>query len=343
MGRGAKSGLALLATFVPYTGAETTQHPSLCERCDGDGAKAVFHRAQNGGILAQCVFGWLSIVACLAVLAVSYAHGKDRRSLRARIITGLIVANLVFSVGMSIPVAMTVCREDGSWGPISSREDWTTTTHAIAIGLIYAGKYWTIAYETFIVVASVVSLRSGSMNIRRGVEIAAHVACFIIFAVIFGLFVAAALPFLTADYHRRRTDPHVHELQLRYQAYERRTLDGWIAFFSAFVLVWLFQRLNLHRLMIEWDAAQIAAEDDWNRDLWNTRDSSVRDERKRKQQLLDLQKLSYLEVAKPLEPYVYVRCPHPTALPSVGPYLSRTRAQLCFKFLTSPRLPVPWC
>ena len=51
-----------------------------------------------------------------------------------------------------------------------------------------------------------------------------------------------------------------------------------------------------------WSRGLLDAEQDWNRDLWNTGDQAVRDQRDRKRLLLDKIKDAYLETAKPLEP-----------------------------------------
>ena len=95
-----------IGTGITYSAATTapatvpTVHPSLTsERCDGDGGRAVYQRTQNAAKWATAVFGGLSILASLAVLAVTYAYGKDRRSLRDRIVVGLFLANIAFSIG----------------------------------------------------------------------------------------------------------------------------------------------------------------------------------------------------------------------------------------------------
>ena len=87
-------------TYSAATTASATVHPSpTSERCDGDGGRAVFERTQIRAKWTTAVFGWLSILASLAVLAVTYAYGKDRRSLRDRIVVGLFLANIAFSIG----------------------------------------------------------------------------------------------------------------------------------------------------------------------------------------------------------------------------------------------------
>ena len=80
----------------------------------------------------------------------------------------------------------------------------------------------------------------------------------------------------------------------------------WLGAFGIVILLWIQQQLCLRRLMREWDQGLADAEQDWNRDLWNTGDQAAQDARDRKRLLLDKQKEAYLEVVQPLAPYVYV-------------------------------------
>ena len=60
-------------------------------------------RLNNRWVYATAVFGALSVVGSLAVLAVGYGYNKDRRSHRDRILAGMFLANLLFSLGNAIP------------------------------------------------------------------------------------------------------------------------------------------------------------------------------------------------------------------------------------------------
>ena len=82
-------------------------------------------------------------------------------------------------------------------------------------------------------------------------------------------------------------------------------MDGWVVLFVIFVAMWAYLNWQLRLFKQAWTAAQSEAVDDWNRDLWNTSEPAVRDERERKQQLLNLQKQSCEEVVEPLGPYVW--------------------------------------
>ena len=63
-------------------------------------------RLTNNWVYATAVFGVLSVVGSLAVLAVGYGYNKDRRSYRDRILAGMFLANLLFSLGNVIPYSL---------------------------------------------------------------------------------------------------------------------------------------------------------------------------------------------------------------------------------------------
>ena len=223
-----------IASIPHVAGAETTHttRPSTRHgRCDGGGAYAEAHETQNRLVWVRCVFAWLSVLVCLAVLSVGYAHGKDRRSLRNRIVVGLFLANAFFSLGLMVPTRAYVCEENGAW--VESALD-TARNHAGLIGFVYAGKYWTVTYEVFIVLASVASLRSGSVNISRRAEIAGHTVCFLTFVITYGIFFGTALPILTYVYTNPKWDSAQTDAFKEYQALQRGLLDGWIVFFVIF-------------------------------------------------------------------------------------------------------------
>ena len=55
--------------------------------------------------IVQVVIGTVSILGCLAVLAVIYGYNRDRRSLRDRILLGMFGSNLIFSLFYVIPTS----------------------------------------------------------------------------------------------------------------------------------------------------------------------------------------------------------------------------------------------
>ena len=63
-------------------------------------------RLTNNWVYATVVIRVLSVVGSLAVLAVGYGYNKDRRSHRDRILAGMFLANLLFSLGNVIPYSL---------------------------------------------------------------------------------------------------------------------------------------------------------------------------------------------------------------------------------------------
>jgi len=283
-------------TAVSESGDDDAHLNEDCGAGETEGV-AEYWRSYNGVIYATVVFGWLSILACLAVLAVSYAHGKGRRSLRARIIAGLFVSNLVFSIGIANP-NVYVC-QSGTYTQVVG-----PTTEVGLKALLYGGKMGMMAYELFIVVTSIAMLRSGTINMPRAYEILGHAICFAVGLTVFVFFVLKAGPQWEAA--QGWQTPEELEAEVRWSAIGKDLMDGWVVLFGIFILLWVGLRFQLHMLTKEWGAVVAETKEEWqHEDRWIAPDTAVHDARDRKQQLMDLQKQSYREVVMPLAPYVW--------------------------------------
>jgi hypothetical protein len=64
---------------------------TICVPCPDEVA------AINRIVFAITVVGYVSVVACLLVILIIVAYGNDRRSMRDRIVIGLMIANAIFS------------------------------------------------------------------------------------------------------------------------------------------------------------------------------------------------------------------------------------------------------
>jgi hypothetical protein len=82
---------ALLATNLIF---------KACQHC----SDSVY--AYNRIVLATSIAGGVSILPCIVVILVILAYGKDIMYLRSRIIIGLMISNIVYSIANAIPVAM---------------------------------------------------------------------------------------------------------------------------------------------------------------------------------------------------------------------------------------------
>lgn len=58
----------------------------------------------NRIVLITSVVGGISVVACVLVILLIVAHGRDRISMQARVILGLMVSNAMYSIGNTFPV-----------------------------------------------------------------------------------------------------------------------------------------------------------------------------------------------------------------------------------------------
>ena len=63
----------------------------------------------NRMAVATAVFGCLSVVVCLCVLAVILGYKKDRYAFRERILFGLMCANIVYAAANIAPVWYSMC------------------------------------------------------------------------------------------------------------------------------------------------------------------------------------------------------------------------------------------
>jgi len=55
-------------------------------------------------VLATATVGGVSAAVCIAVAATIVAHGRDRVSMRDRIVVGLMMINAVYSTANAIPL-----------------------------------------------------------------------------------------------------------------------------------------------------------------------------------------------------------------------------------------------
>lgn len=182
-----------------------------------------------------------------------------------------------------------------------------------------------VGYEIFIVGVTLAILRGNSINVlspRR--ERICHRLCVGLGAVMFlGWFINCNVIHATLeekdpmnddnyDYYDTPDNDHADLLAAQDVFNQEHTKMtrwfqlGWIAFLAVSVSIFIMQRTILHRLLREWQASLAEAKQDWSRDLWNTSNPDVQNERDRKQKLRDLAKEAYFEVAAPLKRYYAV-------------------------------------
>ena len=127
----------------------------------------------NRIVAATQWFGGVSLAGCLCVFAVIFAYRKDQRSLRERILVGVFAGNTIYSLVNLVPISAEHVDSYNCGDPVIA----SPQSQAWVRGLWFWGKYTMVGYELFVVFASVVALRTGSINMRRVHERAAHGCC----------------------------------------------------------------------------------------------------------------------------------------------------------------------
>jgi len=134
------------------------------------------------------------------VLAVIFGYRKDCRSLRERILFGVFVGNIIYSVVNTIPISLEETGDNDCGNPVHG------DAQAAVRGLWFWGKFTMISYEFFVIYASVIALKTGSTNLSRRHERAIHAACIAVgFFAFIGFYVSANVTY--QDFLKTSTMP----------------------------------------------------------------------------------------------------------------------------------------
>jgi hypothetical protein len=156
-----------------------------------------------------------------------------------------------------------------------------------------------VAYELFVIYASVVALRTGSINMPRDHERLAHAGCVVVGVAGFcGFYFPAAR--LYSEY-LAATDYAPQQAALNsYDGLVMEMVQAWLGLLGLMLAVWIYQRWLLRGLMTEIRAAIDRAEEA----LMNAVFDGNRPSKSR--ELLAFRKQGYDEMARPLEAYIAV-------------------------------------
>jgi hypothetical protein len=116
--------------------------------------------------------GGVSVLSCLTAITVIVVHGRQRVSMRARIIIGLMIANAIYSSAYVIP--MNLLSAD-----FQSCGTFTLSAASIRVARAwwFCGKYSILTFELFMVAASIWALERGARTMPGRVEAALHMLC----------------------------------------------------------------------------------------------------------------------------------------------------------------------
>ena len=195
-------------------------------------------------------------------------HNYTRRSLRDRILMGMFAVNVMYSVGLVIP--MNLFHTDGA--RCGTHVISSSTTIAASLGLFLGSKYAMVLYEVFIVGASLLSLKTGRTELPRRVETTAHATCV---AVGMGMFVgwtAHWAPLMTdqASDLKEGNTAAVAEAGVRIaedvNANVMTMMRVWVAVLAVVIGLWGWSRFVLRQLERDWDDSLVDANQRWDRD-----------------------------------------------------------------------------
>ena len=277
------------------TSQSTTAERTFCDE----------REVENLFVYTTIALGAIGAATCLCVLAVLYGYNKDRHSLRDRIIVTMTLGNLVFAVGCFWNFANlhdTSAEGRAIWCPFLYS---SIISFSWGNGLWMAGKFTMVAAEIFIVAVSVFVLTTGRAEIPRRAEIAGHILCALSGLVLLIYWTTRGYDVSLAG-QQARTYGGALKYSKEYFAMWGRALQVWVGLLGVVVLVWVYQRVLLFRLLKDWREAVTSNEASMDRDLWDTSDPMNQVLREQRRLLLKLQRAAYMEVAKPLEYYVFV-------------------------------------
>jgi hypothetical protein len=289
-----------------------------CQPC----SSAVYE--YNRIVLATSVVGGLSTLPCLGVIIAIVAYSKDTMYIRSRIIIGLMVSNIVYSIGNAIPVAMLQ-----TFVNTCGQTSLSFSTMRFGRSVWFAGKYALVFFELFILSVAVWALTSGLRNLGGRREAFLHATCALGgIAAFVGFFVQSGV--IEGDGYNSATQAEAQSNAFTYlgpnddlnddlpmataetrftngrnefDALVQRMLQVWVAFLVLCILTWLYLRWTFSRLTKIWLRTLSDAEKQWDRDLWAPDQQGTRQTKRR---FLVLIKESYDELFLPLEPFVAV-------------------------------------
>lgn len=272
-------------------------------------------------IVATSAVGSISVLACIAVILLVVAYDDHKKTLRSRIIIGLMASNVLYSLGNSIPpLYLTRNPVDCAYNELTFvLQRWERS-------LWVCGKFGSVLYELFIIGASTRALMTGA-QLSAWTEGTMHFGCAAGAAMAFAAFY---IPVSKIDETENRSNmfkalrnnfEHLGpsddlnddntfgaliaftNSRTHFNDVLQKFLLAWNAFVGLALLMWLIFRWKHLQLHWAWRREMTSTEVLESTDEWGkTRRSHWRDRRR----VLDLQRRAYTEVARPLEPYVVV-------------------------------------
>jgi len=311
-------GTGAIPPEVCKTTLDQFQIKSVCTACPPE--IAVINRV----VMATVVVGATSLAACAVVITVIVAYSKDTHYFRERIILGLMIANMVYSG------ANVVQMDRISEGAIDCGKLYLpVSTVRIARSLWFFGKYSLGCFELVLLGVSISALRYGVQTLLWRHEVMLHALCVLCAAAAFTAFyiesgyieaagyndasqdeaILATYNYLNADDDQDETNPGLvagarfAAAQARYDRLLQTMLQAWLTILGLAIVLWAWMRVLFARIVAAWKRRLAENESQWDRDLWH---ESQQQERQVKFRVLTASREAYDEVARPLEPFVFI-------------------------------------
>ena len=278
----------------------------------------------NRIVLATSIVGGLSVLPCLFVVIAIIAYKNDVAFTRSRIIIGLMISNIVYSIGSAIPVAML--RTD-----MSTCGQFKLSFATIRFGRAwwFAGKFLIIFFELLIIGISAWALKYGLPKLSWRREALLYTACVLAGMGVFIGFEVKSHEISDQGYNgatqremqsnsysnidpnddRNDDSPSIvanHRFtssRSEYDTLVQQMLLVWCGLLGLAILLWIYLRWTFMKLTRMWSLSLANAEKQWDRDYWTPEEQGIRHTKRR---MLNIVKEGYDELAHPLEPFVVV-------------------------------------
>lgn len=247
----------------------------------------------NQLVVVTSAYGAASTVGSLSVLAVIYGYRKDVRSFRDRILVGVFFGNVIYSCVNMIPVSLESTDDETCGDPVFA-------SFVSLRGMWFWGKFTIIAYEMFIIWASLIALRTGSTRLPLKQEVLAHSACLGIGPIVFvGFYIEGDIlnnKVNTASDYRTQQNALGD-----YNTLVQSFVQAYLVTLIVVLLLWIYQRFVVFaRLEAEIKEALVKAENESDHDMYTGRRTEAA------RVLLGLRQQGFEDLVKPLEPYVLI-------------------------------------
>eukprot|EP00035_Acanthoeca_spectabilis_P016995 m.354855 g.354855 ORF g.354855 m.354855 type:complete len:772 (-) comp16596_c0_seq3:195-2510(-) len=278
----------------------------------------------NRIVLATSIIGGVSVVACVWVILAIVGYGKDRLSLRYRVIIGLMCANIVYSSANAIPINRL--KDD-----VFNCGHLALSFETIRFGRAwwFAGKFALLGFEWVILGAAIRALLWGSWRVAAKTEVAMHSGCLLLGLAAFVGFYARCSEINKGGYNAETQteaqtgyysyvgaaddldddSPQIGatnrfvEARQQYDGLVQAMLQVWATFLGVTIALWLYLRWQYRRATRHNSVALADASQEWDEVLWG---ESGKAQRVTKTRIFTLVQEGIDEIAKPLEPFVVV-------------------------------------